>query len=92
MAQFQLTVNEIAEVFKQLPVEEQQQLLVRLEGLVNRPQKKEVPETDRYGGIELSEYEGQIEPEQLELLKQFMGGFEASEDFDPTRIYHPFDY
>ena len=63
-----------------------------LEGLVNRSQKKDGSETDRYGGIDLSEYEGQIEPEQLELLKEFMGAFEAPEDFDPTRIYHPLDY
>ncbi|MBM3236620.1 hypothetical protein FJZ31_10015 [Candidatus Poribacteria bacterium] len=73
-----------------------------LEGLVNRSQKKEGSETDRYGGIDLSKYvrfahrrlrltEGQIEPEQLELLKEFMGAFEAPEDFDPTRIYHPLD-
>jgi hypothetical protein len=102
MAQSQLTIAQIAEAIEQLPVEEQQQLVERfrfsasrktgLEGLVNLSQKKESSETDRYGGIDLSEYEGQIEPEQLELLKEFMGAFEAPEDFDPTRIYHPLDY
>ena len=42
MAQLQLTIAQIAEAIEQLPFEEQQQLLERLEGLANRPQKKEV--------------------------------------------------
>jgi len=101
MAPVQLTIDEIAEVIEHLPVEKQQQLLERfrfsesreteLKGLVNRPQKKEDLATDRYGNIDLSEYGGQIEPEQLELLKVFMGAYQASEDFDPTRIFHPLD-
>jgi hypothetical protein len=44
---------------------------------------------ERFGDLDLERYRESIEPDQFELLLEFVGADLVAADFDPSELFHP---
>jgi len=54
-----------------------------------RKEQSRIKWEERFGDLDLEHYQKTIEPDQLELLLEFVGADPARADFDPSELFHP---